>query len=277
MSEKPKPGIYRGMSFDDYAALEAINNSTLGHFAKSALHAQEYMLNPPPPSDAMELGTAFHTAILEPKRFKVEYAGAPVCDRRTKVGKDTWNSFTESNANKTVLPKDEMDSCMRMADAVHRNETASALIKANGANEVVVVWEDDETGVLCKSRTDGLRIVGEWSYLLDLKSTRDAGRRDFAKSIYNYGYHRQIAMYLDGLTAVTNDARHRRPVLIAVESSPPFAVAVYELEPESVEQGRVEYRDFLRQYANCVETGKWPGYAEGLQPINIPHWALKGE
>lgn len=277
MSETPTPGIYRNMSFDDYAAIDAINNSTLGHFSRSALHAQAYMLNPDHPSDAMELGTAFHAAVLEPDRFDEEFVAAPVCDRRTLAGRERWKAFTDANSGKVVMPKGEADACMRMAQAVRKSDTANTLLRAKGANEVVVIWEDDETGVLCKGRTDGIRILGEYTYLIDIKSTRDASRGEFSKSIFRYGYHRQLAMYLDGLTAVTGDARHRRPVFIAVENIMPHALAVYELEPDSVESGRIEYREFLRKYANCVATGKWPGYADGLQPINVPHWAMKGD
>lgn len=43
--------------------------------------------NPPEETDALIFGRAFHKIVLEPEGFDYEFAVCPVCDRRTKEGK----------------------------------------------------------------------------------------------------------------------------------------------------------------------------------------------
>ena len=42
-------------------------------------------------------------------------------------------------------------------------------------------------------------------------------------------------------------------------------------------QGIKEFRNYLNQYAACQESGRWPGYADRIEPISIPRYALTAE
>jgi exodeoxyribonuclease VIII len=63
-------------------------------------------------------------------------------------------------------------------------------------------------------------------------------------------------------------------VFLVVEKKPPYAVAVYVLDPESIALGRAEYRRDLQLYAECKRTGVWPGYGDKIQTIGVPQWKL---
>jgi exodeoxyribonuclease VIII len=121
----------------------------------------------------------------------------------------------------------------------------------------------------CKSRADywvrGKRLV------VDAKTTLDASPEAFAKSVYNYRYHVQDALYRAGFAA--NGERIDHFALLAVEKEPPYAVAVYTLDAEAVSKGHFAARSNIEVLADCVTRNEFPGYGNGVQELSLPRWA----
>ncbi len=270
-----QPGIYPALDRVAYEAIPGANYSLLKHFARSPMHARYEMTHPKEPTDAMELGTAIHTAVLEPERFAAEYVHAPKVDRRTKEGKATWAAFESDHPGRDYLADDEWAQCEGMAAAVRAHPLASQLLYGQGRNEVTIVWKDAKTGLLCKGRLDRFTQFMGWSVVIDLKSARDASQWAFQAAMARLAYHSQVAYYLDGLRALAD--MDRRFLIVSVESDPPHGIMVYELDDQALAEGRAAYRRHLDQYAECVRTGVWPGYREGIWPLSLPRWALTGE
>ena len=67
-----------------------------------------------------------------------------------------------------------------------------------GRTEVSFFWDDPETGVACKGRIDRMRRQHNRAWILDLKSTDDASKPAFTRSVVNYAYHRQADWYETG-------------------------------------------------------------------------------
>lgn len=182
---------------------------------------------------------------------------------------DVLVEWLQNNQARTVLSQEQWDQLHGMRDAVLNHPAASALLtKVPGKAELSVYWNDPETGALCRCRPDWWR---EDDLLVDLKTGEDASLEGFAKSIANWRYDVQAAMYLDGVRIATG----RQPkgfVFIVVEKRPPYAVGVYVLDAESLELGRVQYVTDLRRYAECVKTETWPGYGDKIQSISVPAW-----
>lgn len=268
-------GLFPGIPFPEYARAEAANHSTLKAFDRSALHAHEAIVHPGDETKAQHVGTAIHTAVLEPERYAVEYLVTPKFDRRTKAGREAWASFEAEHASSEFLTKAEDAACFGMQTACYEHPTARAILDGEGVNEVVAVWDDPDTGTRCKARYDRLTTLGEWSVIADLKSTKDASPRAFARDAARYSYHTAAAHYLDG--AYTLAPRARRHIIIAVENVPPYAVAVYELDTLAIEQGRNDVKRWLRMYAEARRTNTWPGYGPGVQSLELPRWAINPE
>jgi hypothetical protein len=272
-----KPGLHRGLSFDEYAAIQnAANHSTLEHFRQTPLHARHYMLTGgDEETAALRRGWATHAAVLEPDRFAAQFVAAPKVDRRTKDGKAAWADFQAANTDRLILTDEEMDLCQKLRAAVWSHPTAAEILAAKGMNEVSLVWKDAETEVDCKGRIDRICSYAGWSCLVDLKTTRDAGRRAFESSVQRFGYHSQAAFYIDGAQAVAPRDVERKWLWIAVETEAPYACAVYEIEDAALSMGRDEYRKHLRAYAECLRTGEWPGYPAGIDYCGLPSWAYR--
>lgn len=278
-TEAPAPGLYRGTPDEDYRRWSAINSSTLRRFARSALHGRYAMLNPKEASEAQEFGTAVHKAILEPDIFRKAFQPMPYFGKRqsSKV-RDEEDAFRAAHPDITFLPEAEFAHCMAIRDAVWAHPTAAEILKAQGANELSAVWKDAETGLPCKGRQDKFCNLGSWPTVMDLKSAEDASKLGFSKSIDKFGYAEQAAFYLDGFhTLAPFPEGERRYVFIVAEKEPPYAVAVYELDPTAIEVGRKRYRANLRTYAGCLEAGTWPGYGDGMDLISLPPWSMKSE
>jgi hypothetical protein len=268
-------GLHRGLTYAQYHAIDAINQSKLKLFRKSPAHVREEILRPSPDRDARALGRYMHSAILEPEVFEAEFIGAPKVDRRTKEGKATWAEFNAEHSDKTVLKQEEFDACRIYAEKCWEDETACELLKGKGINEGVGVWEDPTTEVLCKLRFDRLTEYAGYPTIVELKTARsyDASPKGFARAIDKFDYHLQAAWYLDGLNEIA--PMERRHVFLMVEKDPPYCVCCYELDLGSLELAREEYDAYLAVYKQCMETGVWPGYPTGIQPISLPPWRFK--
>jgi hypothetical protein len=260
-----KPGLYPGLDRPEYESIPAINVSTLEHFEKSAAHAREAMLHPRKPTDAMDFGTALHCAVLEPARFSKLYAAAPKVDRRTKAGKETWAAFEAEHAESICLDSDDFICIQRMRESVWSHGVAKQMLGGLGHNEVGVVSEDPEFGLLRKSLLDRISNFDGWTWIIDVKSTQDASPRGFARACRNLHYGAKAAFYIDNCNAVA--PRERRFAWIAIEKEAPYAVAVYEADDTALSAGRSKWQRWMYRYAEAVRTNSWPGYELNVHPL----------
>lgn len=284
----PAPGIYKGVPADVYHRWDAVSNSRLGLLDRSPAHLREAMLNPKPSTPAQVLGTITHCAVLEPETFDKTYITAGRCEA-IKKDKDQcshtglektpegWRCGVHGGAQATdVLSDKAMSLCLGVRESFRRKERAHAILSGPGLNELSIVWVDPITGLTCKARLDRIspEIVG--GVIPDLKSTKDARKRPFSKAIYQYGYHRQGAMYLDGSAAVGLLVEHY--AIAAFEKEPPYPIALYRLGDASIDAGRADYRRLMALYAECQERGEWPtapSYPDTIEDIEIPDFAFE--
>lgn len=256
-----------------YHAHPAVSKSHLDLIARSPLHYWARYFDPnrvtPEPSPQMRLGTALHTHVLELSRWDEEIAVAPAMDRRTKAGKESWAAFEADAAGKTVITADDAAQVMTMGRAVMRHPAAAMLLGLPGKAETTHMWMDAATGLECKCRPDWLTDDG--SIVVDLKTTKDASLRGFKQSVANYRYHVQAAWYLHGLEQATG----RRPdqfIFICVESTAPFATAVYAADAEMIERGHDQAMRDLAKLSVCKAADHWPSYSDQIETLSLPGW-----
>jgi hypothetical protein len=264
------------MQANQYHSHPAVGHSGLVRVMRSPAHYREYVTNPPEPTPAMQLGTALHTALLEPDRFAEAFVVAPKFDRRTKEGKTAAEAWEAENAGKTPLTADQMTAIEQMVASI-RAHTGAARLLSNGLAEMSGFWVDQETGIECKCRPDFLAVEKDRpeqvTAIVDVKSCSDASADGFARAIATLGYDVQTAFYQDGLKALTGRAIPF--YFIAVEKDAPYAVACYKASDEVIEIGRAKYRATLQLLKWCRDNDQWPGYQPNgeIEEINLPRWA----
>lgn len=268
-----KPGIYPHVSAEEYARWDAIRHSILSNVARSPMHALHAMRHPKPQTPAMELGQATHYAILEPERYGAEVVRGLERERRSKADRAAWAELEAEHRGKIILRPSDYDAIDELVRAVWAHPLAANLLGGKGRNEVGVLWEDAETGRACKARLDRITSYAGWTCVLDLKTTPDARPGPFAAACARFYYYSQAAYYLEGLS--TLDERPRRFLWIAVEKDPPHGVTVYEPSWAALEQGRLDFRDWLRAYDEAERTGHWWGYSGEIREIEMPGWLYR--
>lgn len=275
--EPPKPGLYPGVPFDEYTRWNAVNHSTLRHFDKTPAHARWHMLHPEPSSKYQELGHAIHAALLEPARFEVEYVVAPDVDRRTKVGKAEWADFEAKHKGASFIMESEMEVLRAIQSNAAQHETIKQVLYGLGVNELSLVWVDPETGMLCKARIDRLTSL-DGPLIVDLKSTHaPASTHGWQMAVEKYKLHQQAAHYRNGLNVLRPlpEGQTRKYAWLVVETEFPGAVRIFEAEDAALDIGRDQVAAHLRAYKECMETGSWPAWPQGMDIAGLPPWVYK--
>lgn len=248
---------------DYHADRSAVSKSWLDRIDRSPAHLKAYLDGYREDTPALTLGRLVHTAVLEPDLLTAEFVTPPVgINRRTNAGKAEYAEWEAANATKTVVTADQWTLALAMRDSVRQHRAAKALITTGDA-EQTVVWQNIETGELCKARADWLRE----NVIVDVKTTQDARPAAFARSIANYAYDRQVAHYGEGFDL-------DRFVFIAVEKDPPYACAVYAADEIIRARGKRSRDRNLRTYAECRAADTWPAYPDVIHTIELPRWAL---
>jgi hypothetical protein len=290
----PAPGVHREVAYADYHRWEAASNSRLTLLAQSPAHLKAYLDGyGRGDTPATLLGRAIHTAVLEPDTFDSRYIIAEQCTANTKDGAQCKNmglNFTALGwrcgiaahnkdvpislvSDKVVISPEDRTTCVGIRDSVYAHPAAKALLAGitPQSAELSLVWNDPDTGILCKARPDYCTEAIAGGALVDLKSTIDASKRGFERAIFQHGYHRQGVHYLDGAEENQIDVAHF--IFIACEKVYPFAAAVYRMRDDVVVWGRQDIQPLRRRYAACLDSGLYPAYSDQVEDIALPPYA----
>lgn len=238
---------------------------------------REAMDNPPPPKPHFDFGTLAHALILgKGPEIEILYpevhglkADGTVADVPSMTG--MWKKAAAAARAKGRLPVSSEDyvAAQAMRDAVMAHPVAGPLF-AEGEAEVSLYAADDETGVRLRGRVDWVR----QDLLVDLKTTQTANPAELVRRWWQYGYHMQAQWYRS--LAVTCGLFDTSPdfIFVAVEKVAPYVVTVIEYDDEALAEGARLNRLAVDTYADCMESGVWPGYSEQTVTLSLPRWAL---
>lgn len=249
----------------NYRSIDAVNYSTLKHLRPpdgSPARYRYFLDHPTLPTKAMLLGSAVHTAVLEPERFSIEYVVWPG-DRRTKK----YREFAEyeEGEGRTILTSSEFETCEAIAESVRSNLDAAAIL-SEGEAEQTLRWTNPETGIECKGRADWVRP----GLVADLKTTHDISARNFSRHAWYMGTFFQMAMYQEGVEQMTGAIPAM--TIIAAEQKPPYLCAVYQIDEQSLAAAWNEYIQCLELLKQCRADDTWPGPESGM--LTAPGWIL---
>ena len=219
-------------------------------------------------SAALRWGTLVHLTVLEPQKLADETMILDV-DRRTKEGKAAYAEASASG--KEIISQDEFSQLTEMRNSIFRNRACAEILSGEIGIEHSVYWKDSDTGVSCRARPDAIRTDG---IVFDLKTTSGkATAESFQKDCVSFRYAVQAAFYLDGLRQA--GAEVNSFVFVVVEKDAPYLSAAFVADDEFIDVGRKLYRQDLKTFAECLDTGVWPAYSGELQPLSLPNWFAK--
>jgi len=260
--------IVKNIPIEDYHSGPEVSNSAISAAFKSMAYYQYYKEHGSSiaANTALE-GNLVHCAVLEPNELEKRYCVAPKIDKRTKSGKAEWAEFQAQNAGLTAVTPDQMEMAERVVGNVYSDDYMASLFNSSlGDPEVSAFWIDEETGLKCKVRPDWLG----GNYVIDVKTTSKPAA-EFARSVINFGYHRQDSFYREGLRAVGHEVDNF--IFLVIEKQAPYDWRIFELSQEFKDLGFYQWRNTLNNIAESVESGIYPGYPKDVQIIDLPRWA----
>jgi len=237
--------------------------TALKEFAKSPNHFLAYKSKETTDSPAMRRGRLIHKLVLEADEFAKEFAVAPTCDRRTKVGKELWHDFEFfcTNNNITPVTQQEYNEADAVARAIEKNKVSRDLLRSCRHFEQHI--EGDIFGIEFHGYVDAMG-----DCLVDLKTTQAADPDTFTRTIINNKYYLQAAIYCH-LTGI------ERFLFIAAETASPYNVAVYELSSEWFTLGQHYLETYIEQFKRWVEEGQPAcSYVSEVKTLTPPSWML---
>jgi len=282
-----EPGAYPDIDGEVYHQFEICDAPSISSTglklisSKSAYHYwHQSALNPNRPKQEQKthfnLGKAVHDLLLLqdlfPKNYFILPEGYDGRQKRWADAKEEREAAIEANI--PVLTFEQHRMAYEMANQVENNELAKALI-ISGIPEMTLAAKDPITGVWLRSKPDILPDTTD--IIPDVKTTRDAHPDAFEKQATDVGYFQSAAHYMDVIDLVYGGTgAKRRFVLIAVESTPPHLVQIYHLDDESIQMGRMLNRKAINTFAECLQSGVWPGYSKPespILPLQMSPWA----
>ena len=254
-----------------------VSHSYLSRLAKAPAKAK----TPTEATESMIFGRCFHKFSLEgEEEFFKEFVVMPDFpdsrDKKTPGWKNTAeykslkNSFYHDNAGKDIVSNENFKTIQAMTNAMTLNPVVDALLK-DGYKEMSYIWQDDETGIWCKARPDG--VSQKTMSIVDLKKVSEgmSSEHAFQTIVSKYTYQMQMAMCLTGINMVNKllvlggDEEYDIATLIAVEDKPPYITEDWTLDGDFIQHGYSEFKRLLRIEKACREQNYWPNY----QPNNL--------
>ncbi len=273
-----QPAVIEGMPSDEYHASEALSSSGAKLLLSCPAKYRWVRDRVQPAKKEFDFGHAAHAQVLGIGETVVP-VDAP--DWRTKAAKEAAAGAREAGAV-PLLAKD-WQVVLDMAQAIRAHPIAGPLFApGTGRAEVSLFWHDDEFDVQRRARLDWLK----GRVIVDYKSARSAEPEWCAKAMHEYGYHRQLGWYLDGLAACgLADGMDPAGLVVWQEKTAPYLITVTEPDPDALAAGRDLNRKALDVFARCTAAGVWPGYAnpnpehagkttdDSIVTIGLPRWA----
>lgn len=283
MNQPTKPGFYYGIPFEDYRTWPAVNFSLLKEMDKTPLHCRYRQQHPSESTEEMAVGSAAHCRILEPGKWEDRFYVCPPCKLNTKEGKAVMAEAVEMARGRTIVRMEqdaEASAAEQMAESIRHHKLAQLLIDDIGKCEVSALWFDELNQLWCKGRFDKLNIgvkeAGLEETIIEIKTSGRIDDWAFARTAKNLHYDAQLAWYAWGHACITGESSVRCRI-IAIESKPPFAVRVLELDTESSQAGTRDYSRWYGEYCRCVRSGAWPGYPDRVEKIKLPDYSTELE
>lgn len=235
--------------------MDPIRFSRLKAMAQSPAHYFQAVTAEREDTPAMRFGRAVHTYVLGGPK--------PAVWEGTRRGK-AWDTFEAEHLGQEILTSDEHERALEVAAAVLANPLVEQLLDGSEF-EQTVSWKI--AGRACQGRTDIFNRSRR--FVADLKTSMTASPTLFVRHALRMGYHAQLAWYGDGLAwaGLFEPIAH---YVIAVETKPPFAPTVYEIDPKTVEIGRKLWRLWFERVLVCERSGYWPAYSESPLPLAAP-------
>jgi PDDEXK-like domain of unknown function (DUF3799) len=285
-----EPGIYSLPELEYHADPVAAAPSLSRSIAKliiEASPAHAYAAHPrlggSPPTgpahgdDAMDIGTAAHSMFLEGED-KVVLIPTDSYSKNGPIMKASEAKQMRDEAiadGKIPLKQKQFAAAANIFEALEEFKSKSGYF-AKGKAEQTLIWhEQDKDGEhWARARVDFLP-DDPAAPLLDLKTTGGmATVSSWGRNAFSFGADMQASMYPRGCEFLRGECPDDM-LFIVVETSPPYAIRVFGMDPVAIEVGAAKCRAARAVWTQCMKLQRWPGYPIHPEWIMPPPWIVR--
>ena len=273
-----QPGVY-DISDEQYHSDPCIEPSLSASIAKvicteSPLHAKlrHPRLTPQPEvkeSKAMDMGSALHALVLQPKRISDLVEIVHSDDWRTKAAKQARDQAREEG--KAPILASIFEEAQETAETL-RSNLPDGILDDTGYAERTLIWK--EGAVWVRSRMDWMS--GDASQIIDYKTSgRSLGDiENVGRTQVDLGIAIQSALYRRGVMKL--GAHHQPRFRIVVqEINPPYCHRILEPGGDLEMIGEKQVLWAIDKWFDGVVKRRWPGYDNRTHIINLAPWHEK--
>lgn len=258
-------GVFERMPEAVYHSRPELSSTGARKLLKSPALFRYAMDHAEEPKPEFDLGTLVHSHVLGVGARVAVYPEELLASNgaASTAAAKAWAAEVREGGDIPVKA-DAADAILGMAEAVLAHGEASRILEAAAGREVSLFATDLATGVDMRARFD---VYGELE-CADLKTARDASPKGFTRAVWDHRYDIQQEWYLKARELVVGD----RPAFsfIAVETAPPYLVAVYRLGEQWQEIGDVWAAHARTLYRMCSDADAWPGYGSEVHELMPP-------
>lgn len=302
-----EPGFYQ-ISLDRHHDQPCDGPSvTSGILRKMELHTPadvwfDHKLNPhawpkEPPTAALRLGSAMayyveghatggskpdvdYGRIEVKKHFNVHKADKPRKPTEAQIAAYDRGEGTEAGIKSVEywrdvearpsdwMTEDELDLICTMGRVLAANPLAANVME--GIPECTMAWRDEETGLWLLARPDTVSFDGTQS---DYKKMSASGKPFNARlvdhRITDHAYDQQMAFGAEVFEKLTGEWPSASGI-VAQSDKPPHHVILRGFDEEDMRLAQFRNRRQIQRFAECLESGHWPGPGEHVGNYHRP-------
>lgn len=273
-------GIVAGEPNEFYHSCPCVSASTLKRIDTS-IELYGYREDEKDKSKDLQIGTAFHTLVLEPKRFDNEYAIIPLewRDKRTREFKAFKKGAIE-DGKIYFIDYEDYNLINRMRNRLLKNKACKSLLK-KGFPELTFrtqKLQNHEFGAKC--RPDWFNPFGSLEtafkpVIVDLKTTKmlsDDGH-EFKQEFIKYKYYFQPILYKNVVNSLLpHHLQVEQFIFIVCSKSYPYNVKLYKLDREGDVFAIGESERLMNSLSKCIRDKKFAVPDINIHELSLPRY-----
>lgn len=237
-----------------HADRDALSCSMMKPLLISPAHFQASLATYGTSSPAKDFGSALHVLLLQPHLAGQELA---VFSGTASTRSNEFKEFVASHPEKLTLDEPTFALAGRVVTKIketpYKGRQIGRFIEES-IPEATIYFTEPTTGLRMRVRLDAYHP----DISFDLKSTRHAIMRAFARDAVDFHYDFQAFMYSLARAMYEGRTEPQPFVFIATENTAPHSVSTFTAGPAFMENGLRKFQACAAAFKACTAAGLWP-------------------
>lgn len=248
-------GVTVGMPDKEYFAIKALSASFLKKFRVSPLRAQTDDFDG---SAATDLGSFIHASLLSPSELS-NFACLPTTGEGSKKAREAWKL---ENPEGVLLSPSQMDNGHSVIEKLKKHTDFIGVSNhPEVLKEVVLQCKHPKFGFPMKAKLD---LFIPCTTIGDIKTFgSEMTKRVLYYRIIESGYDLQLAHYRRMVQMIYNRTPDTMELYFAETETAGHDVCTVSIDDGWLAMAEMKLDGLYEQYADCVESGVWPGVNYG--------------